>query len=181
MRNQRPTIVYFSIPYFSIVVLTVISLLSSCASSTGNEQPEANFGFTLEYGSCSIDKLDTFKGEFIQGRVVEPDLTIPMELSINQMRRIYEGMAEIDLVSYPDAFKVPEPLFGEVVRISSPFYYALFLENGHTKISIRWLDDLVKPTTPKADRLRGWFDGIIKMIREHPAYQQLPKVNFGCI
>jgi hypothetical protein len=181
MRNYRPSIFSCSNPYFSIVVFVSMSLLSGCASPAWPAKPEANFGFVLEFGSCSIDKLDTFTGEFTQDRVNEPDLTIPLELSTDQMQMTYEGMVEIDLASYPEEFKVPEPLFGEVVRTSSPFYYALQLENGSIKISIRWLDDLVEPTTPKADRLREWFDMIINMIYDHSAYQQLPKVNFGCI
>ena len=181
MRNRyllRISSLKLSLP---VLVFIQISLLSGCASPAWPAQPEANFGFVVEFGSCGVNKLDTFKGEFTQDRVNEPDLTIPMTLSIHQMQLIYEGMVAIDLASYPEVFAVPKPLFGELIRISSPFYYALRLENGGTKISINWLDDLVKPTTQKADRLRGWFDLIIKMVAAHPAYKQLPELNFGCI
>ena len=94
---------------------------------------------------------------------------------------IYEKMLDIDLARYPKVFEVPKPLFGEVVMISSPSNYALTVENGASRTSIRWTDDIVQPTTAKADRLRGLFQLIIHMVQDDPGYQQLPEVKFGCI
>ena len=128
-----------------------------------------------------MDKLDTFKGEFTQDRVVEPSITIDLGLSDEQMTMIYGKMVEIDLERYPEVFAVPKPLIGEVVMISSPYNYALTVENGESRTSIRWTDNIVRPTTAKADRLRELFRLIIQMVHEDPGYQQLPEVNFGCI
>lgn len=167
--------------FLHIFLLLQASLLSACNSTAWPAQPEPNFGFVLEFGPCSMDKLNTFKGEFTQDRVVEPSITIPLQLSGEQMAMIYEKMAEIDLAYYPEVFEVPKPLIGEVVMISSPYNYDLMVQNGESRISIRWTDNIVQPTTAKADRLRELFKLIIQMVQEYPDYQQLPEVNFGCI
>ena len=167
--------------FLSIFLLLGASLLFACNSAAWPDQPEPNFGFVLEFGSCSMDKLDTFMGEFTQDRVAEPSMTITLGLSDGQMTLIYGKMVEIDLARYPEVFAVPKPLIGEVVMISSPYNYALTVENGESRASIRWTANIVQPTTPKADQLRELFRMIIQMVEEHPGYQQLPEVNFGCI
>ena len=165
------------LPFF---LLLQASLLFAC-NPAWPAQPETNFGFVLEFGSCSIDKLDTFKGEFTQDRVVEPSITIPLRLSDEQKAMIYGKMLEINLARYPEVFEIPKPLVGELVMISSPYNYALMVQNGELKTSIRWTDNIVQPTTPKADQLRELFRLIIQMVQENPGYQQLPEVKFGCI
>jgi hypothetical protein len=170
-----------AISKLSFLLLLQAGLLFSCHPATWPAQPEPNFGFVFEFGACSMDKLDTFKGEFIQERVVEPSITIPLQLSNGQMTMIYQKMVDIRLADYPEVFKVPKPLIGEVVMISSPYNYDLTVENGASKTSIRWADDIVQPTTAKADRLRELFRLIIQIVQEHPGYQQLPEVKFGCI
>jgi hypothetical protein len=168
-------------PCLPVFLWLQASLLFACTSAAWPPQPETNFGFVFEFGSCSIDKLDTFKGEFTQDRVVEPSITIPLELSNEQMARIHGKMIEVDVARYPEVFEVPQPLLGEVVMISSPYNYVLTIENGEARISIRWTDNIVQPTTRRADQLRELFQLMIQMVREHPGYQQLPEVNFGCI
>lgn len=167
--------------FLPILLLLQASLLFACNYASWPARPEPNFGFVLEFGSCSMDKLDTFKGEFTQDRVVEPSITIDLGLSDEQMTMIYGKMVEIDLARYPEVFAVPKPLIGEVVMISSPYNYVLTVENGELRTSIRWTDNIVQPTTPKADQLRELFRLIIQMVQEDPGYQQLPEVNFGCI
>lgn len=166
--------------FFLTFLLLQASLLLAC-NSAWQAQPESNFGFILEFGPCSIDRLDTFKGEFTQDRVVEPPITIPLQLSDEQMKMIYEKMIEINVAGYPEVFEVPKPLIGEVVMLSSPYNYDLTIENGESRVSIRWTDDMVQPTTPEADRLRELFRLIIQMVHEQPGYQGLPEVKFGCI
>jgi len=166
--------------FLPVFLLLQAGLLFACQPAW-QAQPEPNFGFVLEFGSCSIDKLDTFKREFTQDRVVEPSITIPLGLTNDQMTMIYEKMVEIQIAQYPEVFEVPQPLIGEVVMISSPYNYALMVENGTSKTSVRWTDNIVQPTTTKADQLRELFRLIIQMVQEDPGYQQLPEVNFGCI
>jgi hypothetical protein len=164
----------------SVMLFVQLCLLSACHPAWPAGQ-ESNFGFVLEFGPCSMDKLDTFKGEFIQDRVVEPSITIPLKLSNEQIAAIYEKMVEINVASYPEVFEVRKPLLGEVVMIASPYNYDLMVENGESKTSIRWTDNIVQPTNAKADQLRELFRLIIQMVQEHPSYQGLPEVKFGCI
>lgn len=167
-------------PLCYILLLLQASLLSAC-NSAWQAQPELNFGFVLEFGICSMDKLDTFYGEFTQDRVVGPSITIPLRISDEQMTTIYEKMREINIASYPEMFEVPKPFIGTMVIISTYYSYDLMVENGDSKISIHWKDNIVQPTTGKADRLRELFQFIIQMVRERPEYQELPDVKFGCV
>lgn len=167
-------------PLLPFFLLLQMSLLFACQSAWPT-QPEPNFGLVFEFGTCAIDKLDTFTGEFTQERVDESDITIPLQLSGGQMSIIYEKMVEIDLMSYPEVFEVSKPLWGEVMMISSPYNYVLTVQNGKFEVLIRWTDNIVRPTIAKADQLRELFRLIIQMVHEHPDYQQLPDVNFGCI
>ncbi len=161
----------------------VSGLMIACGpiAPTWSLQPESNFGFILEFGPCNVDKLDTFAGEFTQDRVVEPPITIPLVLTDEQMTMIYEKMVEIKIDHYPEEFKISKPLFGEYVLLSTGYYYSIQIENGDLETSTRWVDNVVQPTSEKADRLRDFFQVIIEMIQGYPAYLQLPKTNFGCI
>ena len=165
----------------SFLLILLAGLLFACTPAAWQTEPESNFGFMLEFGSCSMDKLDTFKGEFTQNRVVEPSITIPLRLTDEQMTMVYGKMVEIEMAEYPEVFAIPKPLIGEVVMISSPYNYILMVQNGESRSSIRWTDDMVQPTNAKADRLRELFRLIIQMVHDDPGYQQLPEVNFGCI
>jgi len=168
-------------PFLLIFLLFQANLLFACSPAAWQAQPEPNFGFVLEFGSCSLNELDTFKGEFTQDRVVEPSITIPMELTDEQMAMIYGKMVEINVPRYPEVFEVSKPLIGEVAMLSSPYYYDLMVENGESRTSVRWTDNMVQPTTAKAGRLRELFRLIIQIVQEHPGYQGLPDVKFGCI
>ncbi len=186
MRDPRLlTQLVISKSFFYGVLLLQASLLLTCNSAATtaawSAQPEPNFGFVFEFGACSMDKLDTFKGEFTQDRVVEPSMTIPLRLSDEQMTKIYGKMLEINLARYPEVFAIPKPLIGEVVELPPAYHYALMVENGESRTSIRWTDDIVQPTMLEADRLRELFQLIIQMVQGYPGYQQLPELKFRCI
>ena len=128
-----------------------------------------------------MDKLDTFAGEFTQDRVVEPPITIPLVFTDDQMTMIFEKIVEIKIDEYPEEFSIPKPLVGDYAEIAPAYYYSIQVENGDLKTSTRWVDNIVQPTSEKADRLRELFNMIIGMIEAHPNYIQLPEVNFGCV
>lgn len=165
-----------------VSALLLSGLLFSCAiAPTWSSEPESNFGFILEFGPCNVDKLDTFAGEFTQDRVVEPPITIPLELTGKQMKVIYEKIVAIGIDEYPEEFKIPKPLFGDYVLLSTGYYYSIQITNGEMKKSIRWVDNVAQPVSEKADRLRDFFQAIVEMIQAHPAYLQLPETKFGCV
>ena len=163
------------------LILFLSGFLVSCNSAAMPPQPESNFGFVFEFGPCNIDKLDTYAGEFTQDRVVEPPITIPLDLTDGQMTIIYEKMVEIKIDTYPEEFTISKPLFGEYILLSTSFFYSIQIENGDRKISTRWVDNVVQPASEKADRLRDFFHMIVEMIKSAPSYMQLPETEFGCI
>jgi len=166
-----------------VATFFLFGLLASCSPGASNlsPRPESNFGFIFENGPCNVDKLNTFAGEFTQDRVVDPPITIPLALTDGQMKIIYEKMVEIKMDQYPEEFKISKPLFGDYAEIAPAYYYSIQIENGKLKTSTRWVDNIVQPTSEKADRLRELFNMIIGMVETHPNYIQLPEVNFGCV
>ncbi len=143
-------------------------------------QPEINFGFILEYGSCYTRKLDTVRGEFTQVQGAEPSITIPLKLSTEQLKIIYQKMREIHLTQYPAIYAIPTHA-GEVVGFVTPAsHYNLKVVNGKSTTTITWTDEIIKPTAPEADRLRELLKMIIQMISENPDGIELPKLKFLC-
>jgi hypothetical protein len=44
---------------------------------------------------------------------------------------------------------------------------------------IDWRDG-IRPSTADADRLRGMFERLIQLVREHPEVRQVPFPNIAC-
>ena len=162
------------IPTTAIPSTPIAPTLSSSA------QPESNFGFVLEYGACYTNVLDTFKGEFTQDRVVEPSITILLQLTSQQMLNIFQKMDEIHLAEYPELFAIPTQDDEPVGIVTPSVRYLLQVRNGATQSTVRWNDEIVQPTSWEADQLRELLQMIIHMIRESPSFRQLPELKFGC-
>ena len=164
------------------IFITLIGLVA-CASPAPTPNPprqEQNFAFTFEFGSCNNDILDTFNGTFTKDMIVEPDVTIPFQLSNSQLTIIFQKMSEISFFDYPDVFFIPTRE-GETVGIVTPaMQYRITVRNGDLTRSLSWLDEIIDPTTPKAENLRALFRLIMDMIQESPEYKNLPVPKAGC-
>jgi len=144
-------------------------------------QPEINFGFILEYGSCYTNKLDTFRGEFTLDQVTEPSITIPLKLSAEQLEMIYQKMYEINLTQYPAIYAIPTHPGEQVGFVTPASHYNLEVVNGKSTTTISWTDEIIEPTALEADRLRELLKMIVQMISENPDGIELPKPKFLCI
>jgi hypothetical protein len=143
-------------------------------------KPETNFGFVLEYGICFTHKLDTFQGKFSQDRVIEPSITIPLNLTSEQLEIIYQKMREVNLVRYPEVYAIPTRPDEVVGKVTPAWHYNLRVVNGMSDTSVSWVDEIVEPIAPEADNLRELLKMIVQMISENPDVMELPELKFGC-
>ncbi len=90
-------------------------------------------------------------------------------------------MVAIDFFGYPEVFSIPTPKTGPVGRITPSTHYEITVRNGEITKTLTWQDEIIDPTTRKADNLRELFQLIIQMIQEHPAYKKLPERAAGCV
>lgn len=150
--------------------------------------PASDFGFVFRYGVCILGEgeLDTFSGQYTQGALVgavmrEPAITIPVSLTNDEFAQINRKMVEIDYFNYPAQFRVIVPPGVQAVGVMPASLYAFKVRsNGVTK-EVFWKDDIIRPTTVEADRLRELAQLIRSIIGAKPAVQMLPRPMGACI
>ena len=138
--------------------------------------PEQNFAFRFEFGACYTDILDTFNGTFTKDLIFDPAITIPFQLSNEQMISVYQEMIEIDFFDYPDVFSIPNR-----TAFQTPAErYHIVVRNGNISKTLDWTDEVIEPVTSEADNLRNLFQIIMEMISASPEYKKLPEPKGGC-
>jgi len=164
------------IPLLALLVIALIfSVFQIMSPST--KEPSSNFAFRFEFGSCNTDILDTFEGTFTQDRIVEPSMTVPLELSESQRAAIHQKMMEIDFFDYPDEFVISNP-----VGIQTPANeYRILVRDGTLTKSLHWVDDYFNPANRKSVNLDELFTMIMEVVWEHPEYKKLPDLKAGCL
>lgn len=146
--------------------------------------PAPDFAFSLEFAVCYSETINTFDGSFTRDTTAVAGgsrLVIPLELAKPQMTAIYTRMRAINLWSYPADFKIPVWAGGGMALVGPAVKYRVLARASRLSRTVSWTDDIVQPTTTDAHNLRGLFSMIIDMVREHPAYSELPPPEFGCL
>lgn len=164
-----------------LLILIGLFACISCEPTSQLSEPEPNFAFTFEYGSCNRDILDTFNGTYTKDMIIDPAVTITYRLTNTQAIEIFQKMVEIDLWDYPDVFSIATPKHGTVGIITPVMSYRITVRNGDITKTLFWLDEITEPTTMEAERLRSLFSMIIEMIQNSPEYKHLPEPKMGCV
>jgi hypothetical protein len=134
-------------------------------------------GFVFASGVDGKNILDTTKGTFTADMVMDPPVTVPMRLTKAEMAEIVAKMRAIDFFSYPTVF-VPQDITGAGSPHGS-FMLRVITDQGDKVV--RWADDSVSTTDPRADRLRALDALIWHIIARKPAFKRLPKPKGGYI
>jgi hypothetical protein len=156
-----------------LVSLVLMFTLSVPAAGQAPENPSRDFGFRFEYGLCTSEVLDTFKGVFTREMKPAPDLSVPLTLEAESLTEIRRAIAEARFFEYPSEFRPGVPNFAPGYR------YRLTVQEAGRRHSVFWHDN-AKPSTSEADRLRRLFTVMRQMISAHPKVQQLPRANAAC-
>jgi hypothetical protein len=146
------------------------------------DKPHPNFAFYFEYGACLLEFYDSFNGTFTRSMgPSETAISIPLDLTAEQMESIYQQMMAIDLFSYPSDFGIPTPVTGSVAVVTPAYHYFIRIRNGDMMKTVSWTDNIVEPTTPEADQLRQLFQAIIAVLRDQEDVKKLPMPNLVCV
>ena len=139
-----------------------------------------DFAFRFQFGCDGTESLDTFRGSFTQDASQGPvrSVTIPLSLSAEQMRAIFDTIQKIRFFDYPAAFGGLRPGAREAITTSPSERYRFEVRQAGRSHIVSW-DDKTKPSSDEADRLRQLFQMIGGFIHAHPDVKRLPR-QFAC-
>jgi hypothetical protein len=162
--------------------LVLVALLLFGASPYPVAAQSGDFNFRFEFGSCLVERLDTFDGTFTQGDPGPPArvATAHIVLTDAQMSAIYRAIENIRFFDHPAVFVGVRPGAVETLHISPSYTYRFEVRNAGVVHTVSW-DDADKPTTVEADRLRDFFSMVRGFIYEHPEFKRLPRQMVGCM
>ena len=156
-----------------LVSLVLVFTLCVPAGGQAPGDPSRNFGFRFEYGLCTSEVLDTFKGIFTREMKPAPDLSVPLTLEAESLTEIHRAIADARFFEYPSEFRPGVPNF------APGYHYRLTVQEAGRRHSVFWHDN-ARPSTPEAGRLRQLFTTMRQVISAHPKVQQLPRANAAC-
>jgi hypothetical protein len=175
-----------------ILILAVLTGATSCGKyipeestpSGGDLNPptlaQSDFNFIFKYGVTGRTTLDTYQGTYTKDMVMDPDITIELKLSQEEMDSIYQKMVEIDFFKYPDEFSVSVPVSERKAEVTPYSTYFFQVTYGDKTKELLWHDKIMNPDE-KADKLKGLINFIINIIESKEEYKALPKANGGYI
>ncbi|TVX91522.1 hypothetical protein [Cohnella terricola] len=151
--------------YRGILFLFSIIFIIGCSK---DDYPK-DFDFTFKYGVMTKNVLNTFNGEYTKDLAMDGLISINYQLSVNDKKRIFEFMKDIDLFNYPDEVE-------GLNQLPSSGYEFEIQYNGKKK-NIIWNgefnDELKDQEFKELTRL------IIGIIESSEDYRSLPESNGG--
>ena len=144
------------------------------------DQPANDFALIFEYGACGTDRLDTFRGDFTQDRLVESPITTPITITLSDKISIYQKTLDINFFSYPAHYTIPPAADGSITQVIPATHYLFIVRNQDQTKTVEWLDNIVEPKTVEAERLRELAHLLIDLIKAKPEVKRLPELTAGC-
>jgi hypothetical protein len=160
-----------------VLVRLLLGAVVPATAATIDQAPPADFAIRFEYGACSTDILDTFRGVFVRDMGAgNAAASVPVVLSTASVNAVYHDVLAAAFFGYPAEFRVKATPPSE---FRPAMHYRLQVRSGGAFHTVRWTDS-TRPSTAEADRLRDLFTRIIKLITDQPAIKRLPLARGGC-
>jgi hypothetical protein len=152
-----------------------MSIFQSCKKDSSTASNTMNIIFS--YGVNSKNILNTYECTYTKDMVIDPSITISLQLSESELDSIYEKMTQIDFFSYPDTFKieVKDDFTGWITPYST---YKFHIEVNSIQKRLYWEDEITNQNY-EADKLREIIFLIIEIIESKKEYQDLPPPRGG--
>jgi hypothetical protein len=144
-------------------------------------QPAADFGFHFEFKRCQTNTLDTDGNTYTRELGLgEPSVSIPLTLTREQMRAVYDEVLNIGFFDYPTLFwGGVVSTTGEASYVHPSTSYRLDVRNAGIVHTVSW-DDRSRPRSEEANRLLKLFDIINGFVNDRPEVKNLPVSRGGC-
>ena len=110
--------------------------------------------------------------------ILDPNVTVELSLSEEELDSIYQKMLEIDFFDYPDVFSIVVPA-GEIVGMVTPHESYYFKVQYDSRTKELWWADSITNEHMKADRLRELIKLILDIIESKGEYKALPEPRGG--
>jgi hypothetical protein len=161
------------IPLPFVLAQTLLVLMSGSLGSQSTVP--GDFALRLEFGICTTDVIDTFKGTYVRdlgtGRKVSTHVTVSKALNAE----LHDLVTQAAFFDYPLVFR-PHGNGGH-----EPYdFYRLKVRDAGVTQSVTW-DDVMDSTLPEAERFRDLVRHVIRVFREMPAVKALPQQRIGCL
>lgn len=135
------------------------------------------FNFRLNFNTHGINQIDTYKGVFTKDLVLDGTKTIDFKIPDNVKRDIYNLMAEIDIMAFPDNLKIDEK------AMTPSCNYEMTVTIGSRTKTIKWYYaqyPQMRSNLPKNNanflRMVEYIENYIYSTRE---YKNMPEANGG--
>lgn len=152
-------------------------------SQTPPPSPQiASCKFVFKFGYGAQEGVDTFNDQYTHDMVDDPDITIPLSLSTEDIERVCRKMQEIDFFSYPDNFTLSVSSF----TIPHKTYYLKVAYDSKVK-ELTWEDEQDYLGSlrekgykdDKAEKLREVIETIYTILNSKEELKKLPKPRGG--
>ncbi|KUO58157.1 MAG: hypothetical protein APF84_09140 [Gracilibacter sp. BRH_c7a] len=164
---------------YVMAVLAVMMILSSSGCNTQQMPPEKpqDFAFILKYGIGAHNELNTIEGTFTKDLILAGTTTIPLELSNDELNKIYNEMCKINITLYPEEYK---PDNDSVVQrwVTPCETYELWITYNGKQQQIVWIDSSLSEKT-EAKNLRNLINLITSTIESKEEVKKLPDPKGG--
>lgn len=137
-------------------------------SDPRQEDAGQDFGFILRYGVGAKNELNTLKGTFTKDLISAGTSTGKLELSKDELQRIFDHMYAMKIADYPEQYQEASQM-----HVTPYITYDLTINYKGNSKHILWKDDSYSKSR-QAAQLRGLFNQIITMIESKPEYKKMP-------
>lgn len=143
-------------------------------SSTLAQNPPDDFAVRFEFGVCTTDVLDTFKGVFVRDMRPQPAMSTELSLRPDVLAAIYHAVVEARFFEYPEEFNP-----GGGIGVAPAEHYRLLVRNGSVSHQVHWVDS-ARASTEEATRMRALVRRITQYVFGLPEVAKLPRAPIGC-
>ena len=155
-----------------LIAQTLIVPISG--STNSHATVPGDFSLRLEFGICTTDVIDTFKGEYVRDLGNGETISTRVSLSKTQTAKLYDLVNQAGFFDYPLVFR-PQGSAG----FEPHDHYRLEVRNGGATHSVSW--DEGDSTSSDAQRFRDLLRGVIRVFSEMPAVRALPHAKVLCL
>jgi hypothetical protein len=161
---------------FAILISVAVIALDPGAARSQPKRPK-DFAIRLAYGVAGRCSLDTVKGTYTHDMVVDPSVTIPMQLTDAEMDTVYQLVREAKFFSYSKPIRND----GHMMRWSPETVVRLFVRAGGKTREIEFSQPQPVHPDESTRRVKTLMFTIMRMIERKPEYKALPRPRAGYI
>ncbi|MEF9952879.1 MAG: hypothetical protein RR838_09810 [Clostridium sp.] len=127
-----------------------------------------DFNIVLNYGVEAKNQIDTINGRFTKDMITLEPVKVQLKLTEEEMNIIYEEIKKIDILNYPNYYKIKSEAF----KIPHEKYILRVVMNGEEK-TILW--DENNSIDGEVVKLNNIVKKIRDMIENKKEYKSLPE------